>query len=65
MISELFTMSVRILRTHVNKCNCHRSRFDSHERFENDIFTCEEFALLMTRSQERFEELQDLFRREE
>ena len=56
-------MSVRILRTHVNKYYCHRSRLDSHERFENDIFTCEKFALFMTRSQERSEKLQDFLRR--
>ena len=65
MTSELFTMFVRILRTQACKCDRHRSKFDSHERFENVIFTCEEFALLVTRSQKRFEELQDFFRRKE
>ena len=64
MTSELFTMFVRILRIQACRCDRHRSRFDFHKRFENVIFTCEEFALLVARSQERSEELQDLLRRE-
>ena len=62
MTSEVYNMFVRILRIRIFKSNRHRLRFDFHERFESDVFTYEKLTLFMTRSQERFEKLQDLLR---
>ena len=62
MTSEMYNMFVRILRIRIFRSNRHRSKFDFHERLESDVFTYEELALLMTRSQEHFEKLQNLLR---